>query len=121
MLTNPGKLDRRAEILAWTSEQDGSGLRETYTTIATVWARLEPVGALTYWFGKQQLDTAVTHRITIRRTGKLRPETLTGRMCVVIDGSRYNILRSSDLEGERRFTVLDVCLEENLDEDDGGI
>lgn len=121
MLTNPGKLDRRAEILAWTSEQDGSGLRETYTTIATVWACLELVGALTYWFGKQQLDTSVTHRITIRRTEALKPEKLTGRVCVQIDGSRYQILHSSDLEGARRFTVLDVCLEENINEDDGGI
>lgn len=120
MLTNPGELKSRATILAWTSEQDGTTLKETYEPIATVWAKLEPVGSLTYWFGQKQLETGVTHRITIRRTNDLRPEKLTGRVCVEIDGIRYAILRSSDLEGAKRFTVLDVCLEEHdADKDDG--
>lgn len=120
MLTNPGELKSRATILAWTSEQDGTTLKETYEPIATVWAKLEPVGSLTYWFGQKQLETGVTHRITIRRTNDLRPEKLTGRVCVEIDGIRYSILRSSDLEGAKRFTVLDVCLEEHdADKDDG--
>lgn len=120
MLTNPGLLSSRATILQWRSEQDGAELKEVYTPIATVWAKLEPVGALTYWFGQKQLETGVTHRITIRRTEALRPEKLTGRVCVEIDGIRYAILRSSDLEGAKRFTVLDVCLEEHdADKDDG--
>ena len=51
MLTDPGVLNRRATILSWTSVQDGVTLKEVYEPMATVWAKLEPVGALTYWFG----------------------------------------------------------------------
>lgn len=121
MLTNPGELNRRATILAWTSEQDGVSLKEVYVPIATVWAKLEPVGALTYWFGQKQLDTGATHRITLRRTEALRPEKMTGRMCVEIDGARYQILRSSDMEGARRYTVLEACLEEHDDSQENGL
>lgn len=51
----------------------------------------------------------MTHRITIRRTSAIRPETLTGRVCIEIEGVRYQILRTSDLEGAKRYTVIDVC------------
>ena len=115
MLTDPGVLNRRATILSWTSVQDGVTLKEVYEPIATVWSKLEPVGALTYWFGQQQLETGVTHRITIRRTSAIRPETLTGRVCIEIEGVRYQILRTSDLEGAKRFTVIDVCRVEEVE------
>lgn len=112
MLTNPGQLKKRATFLEWTSEQEGTGLREEYKPILTTWCKLEPTGALTYWFGKVQLDTDVTHRITVRRTERTKPEKLTSQIVVEVEGARFKILRSSDLEGAERFTVLDCSLEE---------
>lgn len=111
MLTNPGQLRKRATFLEWTSEQEGTGLREEYKPILTTWCKLEPTGALTYWFGKVQLDTDVTHRITVRRTERTKPEKLTSQIVVEVEGARFRILRSSDLEGAERFTVLDCSLE----------
>ena len=112
MLTNPGQLKKRATFLEWTSEQEGTGLREEYKPILTTWCKLEPTGALTYWFGKVQLDTDVTHRITVRRTERTKPEKLTSQIVVEVAGARVKTLRSSDLEGAERFTVLDCSLEE---------
>lgn len=112
MLTNPGLLKKRCTFLEWTSVQDGADIREEFKPILTTWCKLEPTGALTYWFGKVQLDTDVTHRITVRRTERTKPEKLTSQIVVEVEGARFKILRSSDLEGAERFTVLDVCLEE---------
>ena len=112
MLTNPGQLRKRCTFLEWTSVQDGADLREEFKPILSTWCKLEPTGALTYWFGKVQLDTEVTHRITVRRTERTKPEKLTSQIVVEIDGARFKILRSSDLEGAERFTVLDCALEE---------
>lgn len=112
MLTNPGQLRKRCTFLEWTSVPDGTDLRDEYKPILTTWCKLEPTGALTYWLGKVQLDTDVTHRITVRRTERTKPEKLTSQIVVEVEGARFKILRSSDLEGAERFTVLDVCLEE---------
>lgn len=112
MLTNPGVLKKRCTFLEWISEQEGAGLREEYKPLFSTWCKLEPTGALTYWFGKVQLDTDVTHRITVRRTERTKPEKLTSQIVVEVDGARFKILRSSDLEGAERFTVLDCSLEE---------
>lgn len=111
MLTNPGQLRKRCTFLEWTSEQEGTGLREEFKPLFSTWCKLEPTGALTYWFGKVQLDTNVTHRITVRRTERTKPEKLTSQIVVKVDGNRFKILRSSDLEGAERFTVLDCSLE----------
>lgn len=112
MLTNPGQLRKRCTFLEWTSVQDGADLREEFKPILSTWCKLEPTGALTYWFGKVQLDTDVTHRITVRRTERTKPEKLTSQIVVEVDGNRFKILRSSDLEGAERFTVLDCSLED---------
>ena len=112
MLTNPGQLRKRCTFLEWTSEQEGTGLREEYKPILSTWCKLEPTGALTYWFGKVQLDTDVTHRITVRRTERTKPEKLTSQIVVEVEGARFKILRAADLEGAERFTVLDCSLEE---------
>lgn len=112
MLTNPGQLRKRCTFLEWTSEQEGTGLREEFKPLFSTWCKLEPTGALTYWFGKVQLDTEVTHRITVRRTERTKPEKLTSQIVVEVEGARFKILRASDLEGAERFTVLDCSLEE---------
>lgn len=108
MLTNPGALKTRVSIEAWQSVQDGTQLREDFVPVQTVWGKLEPVKPLTYWFGQANLETGVTHRITVRRVdGLTRPEDLTGRITLVADGIRFKILHSADMEGAHRFTVVE--------------
>lgn len=107
---DPGALDTRITIGEWRSEQFGTSLEEVFTPINSVWAHVEPTRPLTFWLGKVQLDTAATHRITVRRMKSLtRPEELTGRHGVEIDGVKFKILRAFDLDGKRRFTVIEAC------------
>ena len=107
---DPGALDRRITIGEWRSEQVGTTLEEVFTPINSCWARVDPTRPLTFWLGKMQLDTASTHRITMRRMkGLTLPEELTGRHAIEVDGIRYKILRSFDLDGARRFTVVEAC------------
>ncbi len=115
MLTNPGELRTKVSIEMWQSEQDGTELREKFVPIRTVWGKLEPVKPLTYWFGQTNLETGVTHRITVRRIdGATRPEDLTGRKTLVADNCRFKILHSADLEGAYRYTVIE-CQAVELD------
>jgi head-tail adaptor len=43
----------------------GGGISETLTNLASVWAQIEPVGALTFYSGVQ-VDTPITHRVRLR-------------------------------------------------------
>lgn len=110
LMTEPGRLNTRITIGEWTSEQVGTSLEEVFTPKNTCWACVEPTRPLTFWLGKIQLDTAATHRITVRRMkGLTLPEELTGRTAVEIDGVKFKILRAFDLDGAKRFTVIEVC------------
>lgn len=63
----------------------------------TVWGQLEVVGAGIY-FGTKQVESTVTHRVTVRRiTGKTRPQDLTTASTLTIDGVSYLIRRVADL------------------------
>lgn len=115
-MLDPGELKKRIRIEEWRSEQDGQDLKDEYVTRASVWAKLEPVKSLTYWFGQQNLETGVTHRATVRRQkGVTRPEDLTGQTTIVCDGQRYKVLHAVDLGGAGRFTQIELQLEENVD------
>jgi head-tail adaptor len=66
-----GGLNQRARILARTLTPDGGGgFRESWETVATVWAALEPLTAVTK-YGPDLRETRVRHRITLRRIAGL--------------------------------------------------
>ena len=98
-----GELNRRVTILRQQDFPDATdGIDQTNTEVATVWAKIQPVGGGVY-YGSVQTDNAVTHRITIRRRTDVTTEH-------VIDhgGTRYRVKRSADLGTRREFTVIDV-------------
>ena len=116
-LIDPGELNVRLKFFKWESEQDGLDLDEVYTELFRVWGKIEPVKPLTFWFGQQNLETGVTHRITVRRiSGKTSPENLTGRIAIYAQGCRYKVLHASDWKGSRRFTLIE-CAEEEIEDE----
>src|SRR5262245_18012963 len=62
-----GELSQRVDLQRRTDTPDAAtgGLIETYTPIATVWARVEAVSGSIY-FASQQVETGTTHAITVR-------------------------------------------------------
>ena len=98
-----GDLRHRVRILLRQDfPDDTDGIEQARPEVATVWARIEPVGGGVY-FGTVQIDKAVTHRITIRRR-----TDITAEHEVEGDGRRFRVKRSADLGTAREFTVLDV-------------
>lgn len=82
------------------------GIDTSYTQVGDAWAKVEPVGTGIY-FGSKQIESGVTHRISLRYTDELNDRTITGEH-VVIDGYRtYRVRRASDLNGAGRFVMLD--------------
>jgi len=107
-MPSSGDLSRRVTLRKW---QDvaaaGFGIDATFDAGATVWASVEPVGSAIFW-GTQQIDNGVTHRVTVRRTSAINEITITGEHVAEHDGQRFRVKRASDLNGERRFLVLEV-------------
>ncbi len=103
-----GDLNRRVTLRKW---QDvaaaGFGIDQTFDAGATVWASVEPVGSAIFW-GTQQVGNGVTHRIIVRRTAAINEVTITGEHVAEYAGLRYRVKRASDLNGARRFVVLEV-------------
>lgn len=108
---NTGELTRR---LAIKRRQDlpamGGGVTPSYTVVATVWAKIEPVGGALF-FGTQQVGEQVTDRVFIRRTAALTERTITGEHEFECDGQRYRVRRASAVNGGKAFVMFEV---ENL-------
>lgn len=116
-MIDPGALNIRIKFFRWEDQQDGVNLSNQYTEIFRVWGKIEPVSPLTFWFGQQNLETGVSHRITVRRIpGKTCPENLTGRVVIYAQGVRYKVLRATDWKGSNRFTQIECAVEEVDDE-----
>ena len=109
-----GKLNRRVTIRVVSHVPDQqSGFALSVDRSVTVWGSLEVVGAGIY-FGTKQVESTVTHRVTVRRIkGKTQPQDLTTASTLTIDGIEYLIRRVADLGGAERFTVID-CEEKGV-------
>jgi hypothetical protein len=104
-----GELNRRVKIFFTVHlPDDRLGFSKATAHEDEVWGKIEPVGATIYW-GAKQVDSGVTHRITVRRIdGRTRPQDFAGVVELEVDGIRYRVQRVADLGGVNRFTVLDV-------------
>lgn len=61
-----GELDQRVDLQRRSDDPAaGGGTTETYTTIATVWAKVEAISGSLY-FASQQVQETTTHAVTIR-------------------------------------------------------
>jgi head-tail adaptor len=94
---------------------DNDGIVETLTTLATVHADIQAIGGLTFW-GAQQTDTPVTHRIRMRWQDFLDQTHVITRTTVrPSDGTSrteiFRIRRIKELAGRKRFVEIEAELE----------
>lgn len=109
-MTEPqaGELNRRVAIKRWQDMPAMSGsITVSDTLVATVWAKIEPVGNAIF-FGTKQVGEDVTDRIYIRRTSALTERTITGEHVCESGGLRYRVRRASALNGEKKWLLLEV-------------
>jgi head-tail adaptor len=102
-------LSKRADL-----PDDYTGVNEQYTDFYTCHANIVPVGTALFIQGVE-LGVSVTHRITIYWWDRLDEFTYVFRTTIRPDVSskkeRWKIMRAADLEGRRRFTILDCQIE----------
>lgn len=93
---------------------DKSGIHEAWEPMATVWADVQSVGALTFWSG-QQVDTPVTHRIVLRWLDYLSNDHAIIRETDTGGGQRrqevFRIRRIKEINGRKRFAEIEAELE----------
>ena len=69
LFVDPGALRTELSLEASVPAADGlGGFSESWTEIATVFARVEPISAASVFAASQSLET-VTHRVTLRWRG----------------------------------------------------
>lgn len=104
-----GDLNRTATIRQWQDVPNVAfGLDPQYDAGVTCKANVEPVGGALF-YGSQQVEAAVTHRIIVRRMpGKTDPASITGEHVVEVGGMRYRVKRVTDINGARRFTAIEA-------------
>lgn len=100
-----GKLDQRVTIQSATIARDSYGNEvRTWSTLATVWAEVEPLVGREFMEGRQ-VESEVTTRIRIRyRTD------LTTAMRAVHGSVTYDIVSVLNPDSDRRETQL-MCRE----------
>jgi head-tail adaptor len=94
---------------------DGSvGISETNTPGTWVHADIQPLGGLTFW-GSIQVDTPVTHRITMRWQPYLDQSYAILRVITLPNGLTrtevFRIRRIAEIGGRHRFVECDCELE----------
>lgn len=100
MALRAGKLTKRVEVQELTETRDAhGGITETWTTIATRWASVEPLSGRERW-SAEQVDSDITHRIRMRRF-----RGLTTNHRIRWDGRVFNLrsvlnLDEADVEHE---------------------
>jgi SPP1 family predicted phage head-tail adaptor len=106
-----GELNRRIVIKAQADiPAMGAAITQNFTTLATVWAKHQPVGAAVF-FGTKQVGENVTDRFIVRRNSTVNEQKVTGDHVIDFAGSRYRVKRASDLEGARQYTMIEAeCL-----------
>lgn len=107
-LPQAGELDRRIII----KEQSdipamGAAITQNFTTVATVWAKHQPVGSAIF-FGTKQIGEDVTDRFIVRRNTTINEQTVTANHVIEFSGNRYRVRRASDLEGARQYTMIEA-------------
>ena len=107
------------------SPESSGGITEQFQGLREIWADIQPVGAMTFW-GAMQIDSPVTHRITMRWISYIdntwavlratQPPSLAESAPTDqgYQAPRYEVFRVRrvlELDGRKRFTVLDCELE----------
>lgn len=105
-----GDLNRRIVIKLITDTPDLGFATTTpsASTVATVWAAVQPVGLAVYQ-SSVQIDNAITHRFIVRRqAGVLESHTITNKHVVDYNGYRHRVKRVAELADQREFLVIEA-------------
>lgn len=103
-----GLLNRRILLRKWHDVPVGGfGVTQTFDAGTAMWASFQPVGAALF-YGTQQVESGVTHQVTIRRSQALNELTITSEHVVEQKGIRYRVKRAKNLLDEDVWVVLDV-------------
>jgi len=99
--TRIGELNRRLTLQAPVEDADGAGgSTRSYTSVATLWAKVDPVSAR-YDMVAAATGATVTHRIVIRSGPDV---TVRHRLT---EGERvYRVVSVRDEDSSRRFRVI---------------
>lgn len=98
-----GELNRRVTVRRRVDyPEDDGGLESQYPEQGKRWAKIEPVGTAVYTAGVQT-DQRITHRIILRHLPGVTDSHEVVRGDIV-----YRVRRVADMNGEQRFTVLEV-------------
>ncbi|WP_246019901.1 phage head closure protein [Limnobaculum zhutongyuii] len=81
---------------------DDFGTTAVYQDICSTWGRLAPVGE-SVRIGSTQIDNAITHKILIRFRTDIDTDSEA-----VIGGVSYRVKGVTDLNGKKRFLVVNV-------------
>ena len=104
-----GKMRHRVALQAESRAPDAAGgYAVTWTTVATVWARIEPQGA-GETVAAGQLTAPVSHRVTVRRRSDISP---TASMRLLFGSRVFDIRGVLNQDEGNRYLVL-IC-EENV-------
>ena len=97
------ELDRRITIrLRQDAPASDMGLEPIFTDEKQRWARIQPVGSAVYSAGLQ-IDAKITHRVTFYYL-----KGVSDAHEVLHGATLYRVRRVTDMNGNRRFTVLEV-------------
>jgi hypothetical protein len=103
-----GELDKRVRVRRWQDEpDDAQGIEQTYDVGVPAWARIEPTGSALF-YGLQQVEPGVTHRLATWRTKQLNADVVGGGHVVDCRGMRYRVRRATDINGQQDFLLLDL-------------
>ncbi|OSK08397.1 putative phage head-tail adaptor [Escherichia coli M056] len=110
ILPEPGELNRRVLVRQRVDvPADNFGVEPQYPVAFRTWAKVIQTSATTYR-ETAQIGEAITHYITLRwRRG------ITADYEVVLDDCVYRVKRQRDLNGARRFLLLE-CTELGTEE-----
>ena len=98
-----GELDRRITIRLRTDiPARDQGLDSIFTEQKQRWARIEPVGTAVYAAGAQT-DVKITHRAILYYL-----KGMSDAHEIVHGTTIYRVLRVADMNGTRRYTLLEV-------------
>lgn len=102
-----GELRTRVELQSRTETPNAAtgGIDETFTTLATVWARVDAISGGRYIAG-QQVETVATHRVTLRSRSDFQSIKF-----LRWNGRRFRVRAWRDLDQVNRF---DEALVEEL-------
>lgn len=104
-----GELNSRVRIRRWQDLATGEfDIVQQHDEGIQTWARVEAVGAQTY-YGSKQTGEGITHRFTLRWwRGKIDVRSITAEHIIEYDGMRYRVKRVNDLHNARRFIVAEA-------------